>query len=199
MFFTFWKPYVMFPLNFLALFLHLSLLWRYHLWYLLPLLPRLFFLWTYQDVICGTSYFYSLSCLSYGHLWYLLFLFPQLSVLWRCHMWYLLPLLTQLSLMWRCHSIVCQVAYIIVGTTYTIIGTANGSTLPFIIFYALTFVLSYFLFIPKLETSPSSTLFFLLKTLLGKSVVTFFLFSNIVHIFSLVLLTLVGGLCGFSF
>jgi hypothetical protein len=82
-------------------------------------------------------------------------------------MWYLLPLLAQLSLLWRCHFVVCQVAYIIVGITYTTVGIANGSTLPLIIFYALTFVLSYFLFTPKLETPPSSTLFFLLRTLLG--------------------------------
>jgi hypothetical protein len=42
-------------------------------------------------------------------------------------------------------------------------------------------------------------LFFLLKALLGKSVIFFFLFSNDVYISSLVLLTMVGSLCGFSF
>jgi hypothetical protein len=36
-------------------------------------------------------------------------------------------------------------------------------------------------------------LFFLLRTLLGEYVVAFFLFSNVVYISSLVLLTLVGG------
>jgi hypothetical protein len=42
-------------------------------------------------------------------------------------------------------------------------------------------------------------LFFLLKTLLEEFVATFFLFSSVVFISSLVLLTLVGGFCGFSF
>jgi hypothetical protein len=54
-----------------------------------------------------------------------------------------------------------------------------------IIFYALTFVLSYSLFIPELEIL-SSTLFFLLKTFFGKLVVAFFLFSNVVYISFLV-------------
>jgi hypothetical protein len=42
-------------------------------------------------------------------------------------------------------------------------------------------------------------LFFLLKALLGKFVATFFIFSNLVYISSLVLKTLVGGFYGFSF
>ncbi len=55
MFFTFWKPYVMFLLNFLPLLHQLSLMWRCHLWYLLPLFPQMFFLWS-----CDLWYFCSL-------------------------------------------------------------------------------------------------------------------------------------------
>ncbi len=47
-------------------------------------------------------------------------------------------------------------------------------------------MLSCSLFILELEVPPSSTLFFLLKTLLGKYVIVFFLFSNVVCISSLV-------------
>jgi hypothetical protein len=42
-------------------------------------------------------------------------------------------------------------------------------------------------------------MFFLLKTLIGKSAATFFLFYNVFYISSLVLLTLVGGFYGISF
>jgi len=59
-------------------------------------------------------------------------------------------------------------------------------------------MLSYSLFILELE-APPSTLFFLLRTLLEEFDATFFLFSSVVFISSLVLLTLVGGFCGFSF
>ncbi len=45
MFFTFQKPYVMFPFNLLFLLPQLFLLWRCHLWYFLPVLPQLFILW----------------------------------------------------------------------------------------------------------------------------------------------------------
>jgi hypothetical protein len=56
---TLWKPCVMFPLNFLALLIQLSLLWKCHMWYLLPLLLRLSLLWR-----CHLWYLYSLfSCL----------------------------------------------------------------------------------------------------------------------------------------
>ncbi len=89
-------------------------------------------------------------------------------------------------------SIVCMAAC-------TIVGTTECSIFPLIIFYALTFVLSCSVFTPLCKVLPSSTLFFLLRTLLGEYVVAFFLFSNVVYISSLVLLTLVGGLCGFSF
>jgi hypothetical protein len=47
-------------------------------------------------------------------------------------------------------------------------------------------MLSYSLFTLELEAPPSSTLFFLLRTLLGEFVVAFFLFSNFIYISSLV-------------
>ncbi len=75
----------------------------------------------------------------------------------------------------------------------------HGSTLPFIIFCALRFVLSYSFFTPELENFISSTLFFLFKALLGEFVIAFFLFSIVIYISSLVLFTLVGVFCGFSF
>jgi hypothetical protein len=91
------------------------------------------------------------------------------------------------------------VAYTIVGTAFTTIGTVDGSIMPLTIFCALKFVLFYSLFTLKLEASPSSTLFFVSRALLGKSNVAFFLFSNVVYISSLVLLTFVDGFYGFSF
>jgi len=104
-----------------------------------------------------------------------------------------------------CGDVICGIAIVFLttwtigGTTFTIVGTTNGSTLPLIIFYALKFVLSCSLFIPKLKVRPSSTLFFLLRAFLGESVTTFFLFSNVVCIFSLVLLTLASGFFRLSF
>jgi hypothetical protein len=94
---------------------------------------------------------------------------------------------------------VCLVACAIIVTTLTIVGITNGSILPVIIFCAFKSMLSYSFFIPKLEVFPSSTLFFLLITLLGEFATTFFLFSSVVYIFSLVFLTLVSGFYGFSF
>ncbi len=90
-------------------------------------------------------------------------------------------------------SIVCRATCTIILIAYTTIGIADGSTLFLIIFCALTFVLSYSLFIPKLEAPPSSTLFFLLRVIFGEFIATFFLFSNVVFIFSLVFLTLANG------
>jgi len=87
----------------------------------------------------------------------------------------------------------------IFGIACTTIGTANGSILPFITFCALVYVLSCSLFISKPKSIPFSILFFLLKALLGESVVTFFLFSNVVYISSLVFKTLADGFYGFSF
>jgi hypothetical protein len=73
-----------------------------------------------------------------------------------------------------------------------------GSTLP-LMMRALKFVFFCSFFTPELEVPPSSILFFLLKTLLGKSLAIFFLFSSVIYISSLVLLTLADGLCGLSF
>jgi hypothetical protein len=42
-------------------------------------------------------------------------------------------------------------------------------------------------------------LVFLLRTLLGDSALAFFLFFNAAYISSLIIFTLVGGFCGFSF
>ncbi len=85
------------------------------------------------------------------------------------------------------------------GITLTTIGTAYGSTIPFIIFCAFKYVLSCTLFTPKPEAPPSSTQFFLLKSLIGKSTTTLFWLYNVVYISSLVILTLVDGFCGLSF
>jgi hypothetical protein len=104
-----------------------------------------------------------------------------------------------------CGNVICgtYVVYLTtcttISTTHTTIGTTNGSTLPLIIFCALTSMFSYSFFTLKLEAPPSSTLFFFLRILLGKFTPTFFLFSSDVYIFSVVLLTLFGGFYGFSF
>ncbi len=121
-------------------------------------------------------------------------LLPHLSFLWRCHLWYLLPLLPQLSLLWNYH-----LWYFYKLATYTIVGTANGSIMPLIISYALTFVFSYSFFTFKPEAPPSSTSFFFLKALLGESTTNLFSFSNVVYISSLVILTLAGGFYELSF
>jgi hypothetical protein len=97
-----------------------------------------------------------------------------------------------------CGIIICDI-YVICLVAYTIIGIANGSTLPLIIFCAFICVLSCSFFTPKHEALPSSTLFFLLRTFIGKYVASFFLFSNDVYISSPILKILVGGLSGFSF
>jgi hypothetical protein len=94
--------------------------------------------------------------------------------------------------------VICGIAVICL-TAYTVVGTTNGSSLPFIIFHALKFVLSYSFFTPEPEAPPSSILFFLLKALLGESTMAFFLFSNVVYISFLVFKTLVSGFCGLSF
>ncbi len=95
--------------------------------------------------------------------------------------------------------VTCLTMCTTIGIVFTTIGIANGSAMPLIIFCALKFVLSCSLLTLEHEVPPSSTLFFFLRALLGKSIATFFLFSNVVCISSLVLLTLAGGLCGFSF
>jgi hypothetical protein len=73
--------------------------------------------------------------------------------------------------------VVYLVVYTIVGIARTIVGTANGSTLPLIIFCAFTFVLSYSLFTPGPNAPPSSTIIFFLRALLRESTTAFFLFS----------------------
>jgi len=94
---------------------------------------------------------------------------------------------------------VCLIAYTTCGIAFTTIGTTDGSTLFFIIFCALKYVLPCSFFTFELEAPFSSILFFLSKALIGKSIVAFFLLSNVVYISSLVLLTLAGGLRGLSF
>jgi len=126
-----------------------------------------------------TSYFYSLNCFSCGHA--------------ICGTSFLYSL-NYVS----CGVVICGTSIVCMAAC-TIVGTTECSIFPLIIFYALTFVLSCSVFTPLCKVLPSSTLFFLLRTLLGEYVVAFFLFSNVVYISSLVLLTLVGGLCGFSF
>jgi hypothetical protein len=96
-------------------------------------------------------------------------------------------------------SIICLVACTTISTTFTIFGIIEGSTLPLIILFSLTYVLSYSFFTLDLKALPSSTLFFLLKSLLGESTLTFFQFSNVVNISSLGIFTLVNGFGGFSF
>ncbi len=95
--------------------------------------------------------------------------------------------------------VVCLATYTIVGITCTIVGITNGSILPLVIFYAFAYVLSCFLFTLESKALPSSTFLFLLRALICEFVVTFFLFSSVVYIFSLVFLTLVDGFYGFSF
>ncbi len=85
------------------------------------------------------------------------------------------------------------------GIALNIVGTTNGSIIPFIIFYALKSMLSCSLFIPELKAPLSSTLFFLLKTLIGKPIAILFLIFSVVCISSLVLSTLADGFCGLSF
>ncbi len=82
-------------------------------------------------------------------------------------------------------STIYLVTYTTINIVYTIIGIVDGSTLPLIILCALTFVFSCSLFILELEVF-SSTLFFLLRTLLRKYVLAFFLFSNVFYISSLI-------------
>jgi hypothetical protein len=60
-------------------------------------------------------------------------------------------------------------------------------------------MLSFSLFIHEPEAPSSSTLLFLLRTLLGELIAIFFLFSNVVYISSLIFLTLVNYCCGLSF
>jgi hypothetical protein len=135
---------------------------------------------------------------------HLIFIYISIKVqmfltLWRPYVMFFLNslvLLPQLSLMWQCHPVVffclCSLNYLSCGdvicgtiivylTTCTTVGTTNGSTLRLIIFCALKSVLSCSLFTFEPKAPLSSTLFFLLKALLGKSSATyFFLFSSVI-------------------
>jgi hypothetical protein len=70
----------------------------------------------------------------------------------------------------------------------TPISTTNGSTLPFIILCALTYVFFYSLFTLEPEAHPSSIFFFM--STYCKVYLTSFLFSNVVSI-SLILIPLI--------
>jgi hypothetical protein len=94
---------------------------------------------------------------------------------------------------------VCLATYTTISIVITIVGNTDGSTLPFIIFYALKSMLSYCLFTLEPKAPPSSTLLFLLRTFFGESTTTFFVFFSVVYISSLVLLTLTDGFCGLPF
>ncbi len=96
-------------------------------------------------------------------------------------------------------SVICLATYTTGGITCTNVDNVNGATLPFIIFYVHASMLSCSFLTFDPEAPPSSTLFFLLRTLFGDSVVAFLLLSNATSKFFLVLLTLACGFCGFSF
>ncbi len=85
--------------------------------------------------------------------------------------------------------VLCLVAYSNVGTTY-------GATLPFIIFCACAFVLLCSFLVHDHEAPPSSTLFFHLRAFLVDFVAIFLIFSSVICIYFLVLLTLACGFCG---
>jgi len=128
---------------------------------------------SYGDVICGIHYFYALSCFFSG------------DVICGTSCFYSLNFLS-------CGDVICDTCAVylatctIVGTTRTIVGITNGSTLPFIIFFAFTFVLSYSLFTLEFKAPPSSTMFFFLRTRLGEFATTFYLFSSVFYISCLV-------------
>jgi hypothetical protein len=111
---------------------------------------------SYGDVICGTSCLCSLYYPSCGDV--------ICGTSGLCSLYY--PSCGDVI----CGTfVVCLVAYTTVGTAHTTISTAHtiistahttlstayGSTLPFIIFYALAFVLSYSFFTIELKGPPS--------------------------------------------
>ncbi len=87
-----------------------------------------------------TSWLYSLSCLSCGDVIYGTSYLCSFSCV-------------------SCGIIICGISIVylvactIVGIVFTTINSANGSTMPLIIFYAFISMLS--LFTPKLEAPPS--------------------------------------------
>ncbi len=83
--------------------------------------------------------------------------------------------------------------------TCTNVGIANGATFLLIIFWAFASMLSCSFLAPTPEVPPSSTLFFLFRAPLRNFVAIFLLFSNVIYISSLVLLTLVCGFYGLFF
>ncbi len=84
-------------------------------------------------------------------------------------------------------TIVCLTVCTTIGIALTTVGIVDGSTLPLITFYTLKYLHSYSFFIPKLEGPPFSTIFFLVRALLGKFATTFFLFINVIFISSLII------------
>jgi hypothetical protein len=90
------------------------------------------------------SCLYSLNCLSYG------------NVIYGTSYFYSINGLSCGDVIYGTF-VVCLATSTIVSTTRTIVGTIDGSTLPLIIFYALTSVLSCSLFIIESEALPSST------------------------------------------
>ncbi len=79
------------------------------------------------------------------------------------------------------------------------VSIVDGAILPFIIFWTHAFVFSYCFLFLNLKAPPSLAFLFFLRSFPGDFAITFFLFSNVACIFSLVLLTLACGFCGFSF
>ncbi len=96
-------------------------------------------------------------------------------------------------------SVICLTTCTTIGTTCINVSTSNGAILPLTTFYAFTSMLSYSLLTPEPKVPPSSTLFFLLRALLGDSTAPFFIFSNVIFISSLIHFTLVSSFYGFSF
>jgi len=81
-----------------------------------------------------------------------LVLFPQLPFLWKVI--YGTPCFCSLSYLSYgvviCGTfVVYMVACTTIGTTHTIVWIVDGFTLPLVIFYALAFALSYFVFTPE--------------------------------------------------
>jgi hypothetical protein len=118
---------------------------------------------------------------------------PELSLLWWCHLWYFLLVLLRLSLLWRCHM---QYYYNLSNYLYHYWHYRWFHSTPH---HFLCPQISCSLFTFELEVPLSSTLFFLLRTLLGESSVAFFLFSSVIYISSLVFLTLASGFYWLSF
>ncbi len=149
----------------------------------IPFKVQMFF--TLQKPCPIPPQFCSCSCFSYGDVIYGISYFYSLGCLSCGDVIYGTSAI---------YLIACTIGCIVLTT----ICTTNGSSTPLIIFYAFKFVLSCSFFTLEHEVPPS-TLFFLFKTLLKKSNVTFFLLSSVICISSLILLTLANGFYGLSF